>query len=111
MDTVTVWVALVTFNGELNVSAVGETVLMGAMPVPVSEAVCGLPGSESLTEIAATRVPAAVGLKLTLIVQLAPAAKLAPQVVVLVKSPAFAPVMEILLIVTVVMPTLVSVVV
>jgi hypothetical protein len=40
---------------------------------------------------AAVRVPAAAGLKLTLIVQLAPAATLDPQLLVWAKSLAFAP--------------------
>ena len=55
---------------------------MGAVPVPVRETVCGLPEALSAMETAALRLPVAVGLKVTLIVQLAPAATLAPQVLV-----------------------------
>ena len=44
-------------------------------------------------ETAAVRVPPAWGVKVTVIVQLAPAATLAPQVLVCTKSPAFVPVM------------------
>jgi hypothetical protein len=91
--TVTVWAKLVTFNGELNVSAVGETVLTGALPVPLSRTVCGLVGSPSLMDNVAVRAPVTVGLNRTVIAQLLPAARLVPQVVVLVKSPGFAPVM------------------
>jgi hypothetical protein len=43
----------------------------------------------------AVRLPVAVGLKVTLIVQFAPAATLAPQVFVCEKSPLFVPVMAI----------------
>jgi hypothetical protein len=49
---------------------------------------------------------AAVGLNVTLTEQLAPAARLVPQVVVLVKSPELAPEMEMLTIVRVPIPTL-----
>lgn len=43
----------------------------------------------------AVRVPVAVGLNVTLIVQFAPAARLAPQLFVWEKSPLFVPVMAI----------------
>jgi hypothetical protein len=58
----------------------------------------------------ADRVPLAVGVNVTLIVQLAPAATLDPQVLVCAKSPGFAPVSEMLWIVSV-FPRLVSVIV
>jgi hypothetical protein len=51
-------------------------------PVPVNVMVCGLVGSASLMVTAAVRLPIAVGLKVTLIVQLAPAARLVPQLFV-----------------------------
>jgi hypothetical protein len=59
---------------------VGESVTPGAVAVPVRETVCGLPAALSVTLTAAVRVPVAVGLNVTLVVQLLPAAKLAPQV-------------------------------
>jgi hypothetical protein len=54
----------------------------GAVPVPERLTVCGLPAalSEMLTD--AVRVPVAVGLNVTLIVQLPPAATELPQVLV-----------------------------
>jgi len=54
----------------------------GAVAVPESETVCGLPPALSAMETEAVRVPVAVGLKVTLIVQFALAAKVAPQVVI-----------------------------
>ena len=63
----------------------------GAMPAPVSDTVCGLP--TALYELArdALRVPVAVGVKFTLIVQFAPAATLVPHVLNLRKSLPFVP--------------------
>lgn len=52
----------------------------------------------------AERAPPAVGLKVTLIEQLTPAAKVDPQVVVRAKSALFAPVMEVAIPVRVVVP-------
>ena len=52
------------------------------VPVPERLAVCGLPLALSVTVRAAVRVPVAAGEKVTLIVQLAPAAKLEPQLLV-----------------------------
>ena len=56
-------------------------------PVPVRLTVCGLPAALSLMVIAPVRVPAAVGVNFTLIAQCLPTASVAPQVVVLEKSP------------------------
>ena len=50
----------------------------------------------SVTVSAAVRVPVALGVKVTLIVQFAPAARLVPHVFVCAKSPLFAPVMAML---------------
>jgi hypothetical protein len=72
------------------VSEVGEKLTAGAgtaAPVPVSVAVCGLPAVLSTMLNVPVRVPAAVGLKVTLIVQLAPAATEVPQVSLSAKSP------------------------
>ena len=76
-----------------------------SVPVPVSDTVCGLPLALSATESEPVRVPVAVGLKVTLIVQLAPAATLVPQVLVSEKSP----VVEMLVMLRVAVPVLVSV--
>ena len=64
-----------------------------AVPVPESETVSGLPPPLSLISMEAVRAPAAPGVKTTFTVQLAPAPRLAPQVLVLLfeKSPASAP--------------------
>ena len=48
-------------------------------PVPVSETVCGLLFALSVTESVRSRVPVVEGVKVTLIVQLAFAAKVEPQ--------------------------------
>ena len=48
-------------------------------PVPESDTVCGLLGSESVSVRVPLRVPVAVGVKVTFTVQLPPAATLAPQ--------------------------------
>jgi hypothetical protein len=54
---------------------VGLSVTAGAVPVPVRFVLCGLPDASSVTETDAIRVPVAVGLKVTLTVQLLPAAR------------------------------------
>ena len=61
-------------------------------PVPVKLMVCGLPAALSEMLTAAVRVPVAVGVNVTAIVQLPPAATEAPQVLVSAKSPGLAPV-------------------
>ena len=48
---------------------------------------CGLSGDESVTVIDPLLVPAAVGVKVTTMLQAAPAASLAPQLLVSAKSP------------------------
>jgi hypothetical protein len=70
---------------------VGERVAVDFAPVPVSVTLCGLTEEtyKRLTE--AVRVPVAVGWKVTLIVQLAPAATLDPQLFVCAKSLGFVP--------------------
>src|SRR5580765_7401573 len=57
------------------------------VPVPVSCVTCGLLGSLSLTEIVPVRVPLAVALKFTVIMQLAPFASVVGQLFVCEKSP------------------------
>jgi hypothetical protein len=58
----------------------------------------------SVTERFAVRAPVAVGLKVTPMLQLAPAARVAPQVVVLAKSPALVPVNAMLVILILAFP-------
>lgn len=83
--TPTCWGALLlpTFC-EPNVRLAGETVNAGVLeaPVPDSETVWGLFEAESVSVKVPVRVPAAVGVKVTLTVQLAPAARLLPQLLV-----------------------------
>ncbi len=55
---------------------------VGATPVPVRLTLCGLPAALSVIDSVPVRVPVAVGVKVTLMVQLAPAATEAPQVFV-----------------------------
>jgi hypothetical protein len=71
------------------------SVTAGAWPEPVNAIVCGLPPASSVTETAALRLPEALGVKVTEIEQVAPAARVAGEVghvLVWAKSPAFAPV-------------------
>ena len=86
----------------LNVSDVGESVAVAVTPVPVRLAVCGLPVALSLTARLALRLPAAVGVNVALMVQLALAASvegLIGQLFVWPKSPGFVPPMAMLLMV------------
>ena len=76
----------------------GETLAADAVPVPERATVWGLPVALSVIVRAAERFPVAAGLKLTLIVQLAPAATLDPQLLVWAKSLTLAP--EIAMLVT-----------
>jgi hypothetical protein len=56
------------------------------MQVPLSETVCGLPSALSVTESVPVTLPVALGVNVTMIGQLAPEARLAPQVSVSPKS-------------------------
>ena len=69
----------------------GERLTAAAVPVPERLTVCGLPLALSVTVNAAVQRPLAEGLKVTLIVQLAPAATELPQLLVWAKSLALAP--------------------
>jgi hypothetical protein len=66
----------------LKVRIVAERLAAGAVPVPERPTVWGLPLALSLILTEAVRLPLAVGVKVTLIVQLAPAATELPQVLV-----------------------------
>jgi hypothetical protein len=56
----------------LKVRLEGETEAAGATPVPLKLTVCGLPLALSLMESDALRVPTAIGVNVTLIVQVFP---------------------------------------
>ena len=57
------------------------------VPVPLIAIVCGEDESESLIERVPDRAPKTVGVNCTLMVQLPPAARLLPQLLLCVKSP------------------------
>ena len=59
-----------------------ERVTAGAAPVPERATLCGLPVALSTILTRATLLPVTVGVKVTPIVQLAPAATLIPQLFV-----------------------------
>jgi hypothetical protein len=84
---------------------------IGYCPVPDREAVCGLPPPSSATETLAVRSPVAVGVKVTLIVQLVNLGRLLPQVPggAREKSEALVPTMVITIEFSVRLPTLVRV--
>ena len=68
------------------VTLAGERLAMGAVtPVPVSEIVCGLLAALSVKVTEPTALPAVVGVKVTLMVQIPPAATGEPQVLVCAK--------------------------
>src|SRR5208282_3394267 len=74
--------------------ALGVSVTVGKIPVPLSETPCGLPAALSVTESVAARAPLALGVNATLMVQLPPTASGAVQLsVVTAKSPLLVPVM------------------
>jgi hypothetical protein len=90
----------------------GFTLLMaivGWTPVPARLTVCGLFAALSAIVRLAVRLPVAVGVKVTLIVQLAPVATLDPQLLACAKSPGFVPATAIEEIVRATLPLLVSV--
>src|SRR5438128_5108384 len=70
-----------------NGSVAVERLTTGPVAVPASATVCGLPLALSVMVRVPVRAPSAVGLNVTVIVQLAPADTLAPQSFVWVKSP------------------------
>ncbi len=110
LDTVTGCTTLAWFNGERNVSVVGEAERVGAVPVPLSATdACGVPTSEVLTTSEALRRPIAEGAKRTRTVQLRPDASVVPHWLFNVKSAAFAPLKTILLMVRTLVPALPSV--
>ena len=73
-------------------SDVGEKAIAPVPPTPVKLSVWGLPEALSLTESVALLVPVAVGVKVTLMVQVWPTGTAAVQLFVGTKSPLFVPV-------------------
>jgi hypothetical protein len=88
---------------------VGERLTTGAVPVPERLTVCGLPLALSVMLTEAVRLPLAVGLKVTLMAQLLPAATELPHVLVWAKSPALVPVNTRLVMLKVALPELLRV--
>lgn len=107
--SVNFWAALLDPTLVLpKVRVLGDKVTVAAMPVPLKDAVCGLPVALSATLTEAVRVPVAVGLKVTLTWQEPPATTLV-QVLVCEKSVLFAPVILTLVTVNGALPEFVSV--
>src|SRR5437867_1489177 len=76
--SVTVIGALVVASSWLPKSRlVGANPTPGAVPFPLSVMICGLPPASSASDSVPVRAPEAVGVKVTLMVQFAPAAKVA----------------------------------
>jgi hypothetical protein len=81
--SVMVCAALVVFMScPANTKLVGDKLTPAATPVPDRVTVCGLPVALSVTVIVPGWLPVAVGVKVTLMEQLVPAATEAPQVLV-----------------------------
>jgi hypothetical protein len=87
-------------------SGFGLRTACGAVPVPVSATVCGEPVALSTTDREAVRLPDAVGVKVTVMMQLAPAASDVPQLFDWLKLLAFVPVTEMLVMVRAAVPGL-----
>ena len=94
-----------------NASDAGDNVAAGAppTPVPVRLTDCGELLALSVMVTDAVRAPFVVGLKVTLMVQPAPTAMVAPQLLVCEKSPLLVPVTAMLVLVRDAVPLLVSV--
>jgi hypothetical protein len=86
----------------------GRTIAPVLVPVPVRVTVWGLPLALSVIVTEAVRFPLAVGVNVTLIVQLPAAATELPQVFVSAKSPAFVPVIAMLVMLKAALPVLLS---
>ena len=97
LEIFTVWPALEDNRFTLpNARDAGLTVndKVPPEPLPESGTVCGEPVALSLTLSVAVRSPSAAGVKITEMVQFAPAVTLVPQLLVCEKSPGSAPVRE-----------------
>src|SRR5205823_75698 len=76
--SVTVIGALVVASSWMPESrVVGANPTPGAVPFPLRENICGLPPALSVSDSVPVRAPEAVGVKVTLMVQVPPAAKVA----------------------------------
>ena len=92
-ESVTTWATLLLLSCWFpNAMEVGVKLAAAAVPAPVRLIVWGLPVALSLKVSVAARAPLAVGVNVTLMVQLAAGATRAPQLLVWAKSPLFAPV-------------------
>ena len=111
--TVTVCAALVVDNvWPVKVRLLAVRLTVGPLPAPVRLTDCWLPGKSLVLSVmikVAVRLPVALGLKVTLTVQLVPPANELPQVVVSPKSPGLPPVNAMLLIIRAAFPVLLSV--
>ncbi len=85
------------------------TAAPGVTPVPLSDTFCGLRAALSPMVRLAPRLPGTVGVKVTLMVHETLVPKLAGQLLVWGKSPAFVPVTEMLVMLSEAVPLLVSV--
>jgi hypothetical protein len=109
--SVTGSVAVVPSGVPGKVSVVGARLTAGAVPVPLSATCCGDPAALSAMLSVAVSEPAAAGLKLTVILQLAFAATLVPQALLSENEAALVPVMVIAVLASVsaAFPVLISV--
>lgn len=94
---------------EPNERLVGETVKGSHTPVPLNSMLSGVVLVLSVIVMAAVNTPPVVGPKCPWMLQLAPAARLVPQVFANTKDEASAPVTAMLVIVTAELPVLVAV--
>jgi hypothetical protein len=91
LESVTVCAALAVFKTWLpNVSLVSDKETLGTAPVPLRETRCGLPDPLLVMVKVPVRKPAAAGVKVTVIMQLAPAASVAAQLELRAKLPEMA---------------------
>jgi hypothetical protein len=110
--SVTAWAAVgVPTNWVPKATDVLPRLTLGIPPVPLSTMMCGVPMVLSVMWIVAVRLPSALGVNVTLIVHIPPAATEVPQVLVSEKSPGFAPIKAMLPMVTGIVPVLESVIV
>src|SRR5437660_576311 len=96
-------------EGLLGVTPIETRDLVEVTPVPVNVTFCGLAPRPSEIDNVPLLAPDAVGLNVTLIRQLVPAATLFPHWLLGIKSAGFAPVVETLYILKLTLPTLLNV--